>query len=65
MSEYLLLCLSLAVSYLQDARTIRNIEEGAGPELTDAYLLFLDQVRLFILMACSWAYSFLDSLLLS
>ena len=26
-------------------RTIRSIEEGAGSELTDAYVLFYDQVR--------------------
>jgi hypothetical protein len=27
--------------------TIRNIEQGAGSELTDPYILFLDQVSCF------------------
>ena len=48
MSEYLTLCLSLVDAEPNDARTIRSIEDGAGLELTDKYLLFLDQVCLFI-----------------
>ena len=50
MSEYLTLCLSLVDAEPNNVRTIRSIEDGAGLELTDRYLLFLDQVCLFILL---------------
>ena len=45
MSGLLLVMMNFAQSF--NSSTIRNIEQGAGSELTDPYILFLDQVSCF------------------